>query len=274
MALDDPTVGIADDWKASLLDSSQSEMIIQSVGVAREVNTMVQAAKVEFDDHFDTAGKQMAFLTWFESMMRDLLALAESSPEGRRRYNESPEIGGYVVNPEEFARARLKLGELILSQLTERCFDRFTGYEPWSDSIILRSIEQLSLLRNAFAHAHLQPHRPSLFYTPNSQGLTKIRHSLDCWICLGRVGSCGCHPHLNDDPPPLVIRVNDTRFLDAFHDHLKRIDLQCFIPTAYKLGVVYQGLTWESPRGYMVRHVVQNRLGGLDIQSDIVELGR
>lgn len=106
MALDDPTVGIADDWKASLLDSSQSEMIIQSVGVAREVNTMVQAAKVEFDDHFDTAGKQMAFLTWFESMMRDLLALAESSPEGRRRYNESPEIGGYVVHPEEFARAR------------------------------------------------------------------------------------------------------------------------------------------------------------------------
>ena len=229
--------------------------------------------KIQQDNHLIEAGKNVMYLAWFESTMRNLLTLAESSDDARERYNQAHPREGRVVYPTEFAYARLEVGELTLGQLTKRCLERFAGHAAWQEESVSATIESLSLLRNAFAHAHFEPHRPFLLYTPDARALRKIkRGALRCWSCRGHVGICVCHPELEHDPPALILRANDHRLINALNDDLERIDLRCFVPTAYELGVVYQGLAWwqEQENACLVVTVETNGHGGVEIVRRIV----
>ena len=211
--------------------------------------------KVQQDNHLIEAGKKVMYLAWFESTMRDLLTLAESSDDVRERYNEAHQGTGFIVYPHEFASARVRVGELSLGQLVRRCLERFCGSAPWKDESVRATIESLSLWRNAFVHAHVEPHRPFLLYTPNAPALQKIREGwLRCWQCRGKIGICGCHPEFEHDPPVLIVRADDPRLIDALNDDLESIDLHCFVPTAHELGVVYQGLAWSAGKGLCIPH--------------------
>ena len=226
---------------------------------------MQEELKVQNDDHLRVAGSHMMYLGWFESTMRDLLALAESSPDLRELYNETYYREGVALYPKEISAARLRFGEMSLGDLTHRCFETFSDYPCWQDDTIRGTIDHLSLLRNAFAHAHVQPHRPFLLYTPASRALPNVKRSMRCWKCSKALGVCECNPAFREDPPTLVINAADERFIDALNGDLERMDLQCFLPTASQLGVIYQGMAWWRSYGFLVGRVLRDRQGRLVI---------
>ena len=210
------------------------------------------------------------YLSWFESKMRDLLALAETTRNERERYNRAHDVDGTLIYPEKFTSARLRLGELSLSSLTGRCYQAFAGYLCWVDPQIRGIIVHLSLLRNAFAHAHVEPHREFLLYTPDKRALPKLGDDTRCWKCWGYSGACNCGTPFVGEPPTLVIKADDPGFIDSFNDDLMTVDLKCFLPTAFELGVVYQGCAWWLPDGYLTQKVAKDQTGRLQIVSNVV----
>ena len=99
--------------------------------------------KVRQDRHLIEAGKNVMYLAWFESTLRNLLALAESPIDLRELYNEQQEKDGFVLYPREFATARLRIGELSLRGLASRCYETFRDYPCWQDESIRGTIEHL-----------------------------------------------------------------------------------------------------------------------------------
>ena len=205
------------------------------------------AKRVEADNHLQSAGECFMFLCWVESTMRDFLALQEGGDEMRLRYNETY---GSASHPADFARKRLELGRLSFGQIK----GRFLGKWPeWKDDQRIHdAVERIVIYRNGFSHAQVQPFREYLLYTPSRSSIRAIREFMKCAQCYQRLKDCECAPVNMAEPLTLVFRCRDSRFISQLYGDIRTVDLDCFLPTAERLDIAYQGVAWPEEKGYVL----------------------
>lgn len=199
--------------------------------------------KVEVDEHLISAGQCFFFLLSIESSMRDFVILADASDNMRSRYNamEDKKI------PSEFSRSRRESYCLDFKIIKDKFLSRFPEWR--SDRQILESIERVVIYRNGFAHSHVQPFREYLLYTPNQQTMRSIQEFTRCGDCMNYLKDCDCKRDNLAEPTTLVFRCLDEFFLDQIYGDIKTIDQECFLPTARKLNIRYNGFAWPDESG-------------------------
>ena len=220
--------------------------------------------KVQNDNHLISAGECFMFLCWVESSMRDFIVLHDGGEDMRARYNKA--IGSEVL-PSDFSRCRLKMGAVGFGKIKNRFLTIWPAWKTRQD--VHEAIERAVIWRNAFGHAQIQPFRPYLLYTPNEQSWRNIGRFTRCGTCLQYQKYCQCSIDDNADPPTVIMRCLDQKFLQNIYRDIQTIDTRCFLSTAKELNIFYQGIAW--PKGsrflicrYSPDKAAEHRGGGLD----------
>lgn len=207
----------------------------------------MQSKRVESDNHLQSAGECFMFLCWVESTMRDLLVLGEGSTDLRSRYNSAY---GSAAHPPDFSRRRLELGRLTFGRIKNQFLSRWPQWKKNTD--IHHAIERVVIYRNGFGHAHVQPFREYLLYTPNVSATKAIQEYMKCSNCLNRLKDCECQCGNLAQPLSLVFRCLERKFLSQLYGDIRAVDEKCFLPTATELDVAYRGVAWPVGRGYQL----------------------
>ncbi len=217
--------------------------------------------QVEFDHHLRSAGECFMFLLWVESYMRDLVVLQEGGEDMRNRYNEA---FGRKNHPSDFAQNRLKLSDLTFGKIKNRFLCHWPQWKE--DKNVHEAIERIVIFRNGFGHAHVQPFRDYLLYTPNKNTWKSINEYTKCHKCLNYHKDCQCSQEDIADPRTLIFHCLDREFLINLYGDIRTIDLKCFVNTAKSLNIAYQGIAWPEESGY---EIGQNHPLGRDGDSVI-----
>ena len=207
----------------------------------------MEEKKVEYDEHLIAAGECFMFLCLVESYMRDFLVLEEGGEDMCRSYNKTFGCGNH---PSDFAKKRLELGKHSFNKIKDKFLCKWPQWKE--ESNVHESIERAVILRNGFGHANVQPFRRFLLYTPNITSWKSINKYMICHKCLQYYQSCQCQQENLAEPPTLVFKCLEERFLKMFKDVIKTINLDCFVPTARLLDVCYKGVAWPTENGYVI----------------------
>ena len=208
---------------------------------------MVQTSRIKPDEHLIMAGECFMYLCWVESTMRDFVVLGEGDEDMRRRYNEAY---GKTEHPPNFVRSRLELGRLSFGVIK----DRFLCLCPeWKGNHNIRGvIERAVIDRNGFGHAQVQPFRQYLLYTPNKYSLENFKRYTTCPNCTRLHRDCTCNKDNLAEPVTIIYKCLDEQFRADFYGNIKIIDLDCFLPTAKRLAIAYQGVAWPQGNAYVI----------------------
>lgn len=187
------------------------------------------------------AGQCLMYLLWIETAMRDLVVLQEGGDDMRKRYSEA---FGKTQHPSDFARNRLELGKLDFGRVKERFLDH---WPHWKRNIEIHdAIERVVLWRNALGHMNIQPFRDFHLYTPDQRAWNKIKCYMKCGRCFRYYIKCSCNRVEQSDPPSLVI---DSGTIETIYTDIRKVDLECFYPTAITLDIEYLGVAWPNVDG-------------------------
>ena len=206
----------------------------------------MNARSVEPEEFLVAAGECFMFLLWSETAMLDLVVLKEGDEGMRRRYSRA---FGKESHPSDFSRRRLELGTKDFTVIK----DRFLNHWPqWNDHVEVRdAIERVVIWRNGLGHAHVQPFRGHLLYTPIEASWRRIRNYMRCHRCYKYHKHCSCR-HENLAEPHSIIVKDET--LRTIYEDIRTVDVECFYPTAVSLDVEYRGVAWPTDNGaYMFK---------------------
>ena len=179
--------------------------------------------------------------------MRDFVVLADCSEEIRKAYSHAY---GNKDHPSDFALERLRRARFSFGRIKEQFVAR---WPDWIDTPrVHEAMERAVIYRNAFGHAQVQPFRPYLLYTPTESALKKISNFTRCAACRCFFKDCQCKRDDVAEPRTLVFRCLDPGFLESFFGDIRSLDLECFLPTAKRLGIPYQGIAWPQKTGYLI----------------------
>ena len=188
--------------------------------------------KIESDQLLVDAGECFMFLLWVESVLVDLLVLAEGDRDLRNRYNAKG------PHPIEFSQRRFELKALDISEITRMFLDRWPQWKD--DQEVYHSLHRISLWRNAFGHAQVQPFREYLLYHPKRW--ERIEEHMRCGSCYKFLKDCEC-PSASDLSDPPCLKLDEDTIVSVYLD-IRQVDRCCFFPTAVKLDVKYRGIAW------------------------------
>ncbi len=185
------------------------------------------------------AGECFMYLLLVESVMCDFIALKEGGSEMIKNYNRAY---GKSPLPSDFSTARLELATHSFTKIKDKFLDLWPNWSNNSD--VYESMKRVVIMRNALSHAHVQPFRNFLLYSPTNWD--SIDRFMVCGKCLETVGNCSCSR--SDRSLPLCMKLDMNAIYMTFAD-IKKIDLECLYLTAKKMNIEYQGVAWPDEKG-------------------------